>query len=70
MKDRRFEIIRVSGVAMGVGFKDKFPDGSGFYSECICETLYDTGNDKKDAAESEKWAKIICDLLNENCHKQ
>jgi hypothetical protein len=64
MKKRKFEIIRVSGVAVGVGFREKLKDGSGFYSENICETLYDTGNDEKDAAESEKWAKIICDALN------
>lgn len=60
----KFEIIRISGVAVGVGFSEKLKDGSGFYSEKICETLFDTGDDEKDAAESEKWAKIICDALN------
>ena len=64
MTNKKFEIIRVSGIAMGVGFTENLPDGSGQYSEGICETLYDTGNDEKDAAESEKWAKIICDSLN------
>jgi hypothetical protein len=64
MKQRKFEIIRVYGVAAGVGYKEMLKDGSGFYSENICSTLYDTGNDEKDAAESEKWARIICDALN------
>lgn len=61
---RKLEIIRVSGIATGVGFIEKLPDGSGFYSESICETLYDTGHDKKDAQQSEQWAKKICDALN------
>ena len=59
---KQFEIIRVSGIAMGVGFTKKVEGGS--YSESICETLFDTQNDKKDAAESEKWATIICNALN------
>jgi hypothetical protein len=62
----KFEVIRISGVATGVGFAEK--TGKGAYLESICETLYNTGNDKKDAAESEKWATIICDLLNNNKH--
>lgn len=61
---KKFEIIKVSGIVMGVGFIEKLPDGSGFYSESICETLYDTGHDKKDAQQSEQWAKKICDALN------
>lgn len=60
----KFEIIRVSGVATGVGFIERLKDGSGQYSESVCETLYDTGNDEKDAERSEKWAKKICDALN------
>jgi hypothetical protein len=66
---KEFEVIRITGVAMGVGFTEKLKDGSGFYSENICSTLYDTGNDKKDAAESEKWATRICDALNATKHK-
>lgn len=62
--EKKFEIIRVSSIAVGVGVKEKLKDGSGYYSENICSTLYDTGNDKKDAAESEKWAKVICEALN------
>jgi hypothetical protein len=65
MENRKFEIIRVSGVAVGVGFREKLKDGSGFYSENICSTLYDTGNDERDAEESEKWANIICKALNQ-----
>lgn len=61
---RRFEVVRVSGVAVGVGFIDQLTDGSGTYSEKICETLFDSGNDEKDAAESERWATIICEALN------
>lgn len=57
-----FEIIRICGVAVGVGFV-KYIDGCS-YSEKICETLFDTGNDKRDAKESEKWANYICDILN------
>jgi hypothetical protein len=65
MEKKMFEIIIVSGVAVGVGFIERLKDGSGFYSEKICETLFDTGNDKRDAAESEKWAKKICDALTQ-----
>lgn len=61
---KKFEVIKISGVAVGVGFTEKLKDGSGFYSEKICETLFDTGNDKKDAAESKKWAINICNALN------
>ena len=61
---KKFEIIKISGIVMGVGFVERLADGSGTYSESICETLYTTGNDKKDAANSEKWAKKICDALN------
>lgn len=61
---KRFEVIRISGVAMGVGFSERFQDGSGSYSENICGTMYDTGNDENDAEESEKWATIICESLN------
>lgn len=59
---KEFEIIRVSGIATGVGFIENVDGGQ--YSEEICETLYDTGNDEKDADESEKWANIICNALN------
>jgi hypothetical protein len=59
----KYEVIRVSGIAVGVGFNTVIP-GEGTYSEKICETLFDTGNDEKDAAESEKWANIICNALN------
>jgi hypothetical protein len=57
-----FKIIRVSGVATGVGISGAF--GQGIFSESICETLYDTGNDKEDAMQSERWAQIICNALN------
>lgn len=63
MKKTKFEIIRVSGIVTGVGFTAIIP-GEGTYSEQICSTLFDSGNDEKDAAESEKWAKIICEALN------
>lgn len=59
----KYEVIRVSGVAVGVGFNTVIP-GEGTYSEKICETLFDTGNDAHDAKESEKWANLICSLLN------
>lgn len=62
MDKRKFEIIRVSGIAVGVGFIESLNGGQ--YSETICNTLFDTGDDKKDAKESEKWAKIICKALN------
>ncbi len=62
----KFEVTRISGIATGVGFIDRLKDGSGTYSEQVCETLYDTGDDKKDAAESEKWATIICEALNKH----
>jgi hypothetical protein len=61
-----FEVIRISGVAMGVGFVEDVDHGE--YSEEICETLYDTGNDEKDAADSEKWATKIANSLNANIH--
>jgi hypothetical protein len=64
---KTFEIIRISGVATGVGFREKII--SGVFSEEICETLYDTGNDEKDAADSEKWANIICKALNKYFNK-
>lgn len=64
MNTEKFEIIRISGVAIGVGFQEVLQDGSGLYSESICETLYNTGNDKKDASASEKWAIRICNALN------
>ena len=67
MSNKKFEIIRISGVAVGVGFIERvggYGKKSAEYSEKICETLFDTGNDKKDAAESEKWAKKICSALN------
>ena len=63
-KKVKFDIIRITGVVMGVGFSEILPDGSGTYSEFICETFYETGNDKKDATESEKWATTICKALN------
>lgn len=62
MSKKTFEVIRVSGIATGVGYVEKLQGGS--YSEEICETLYNTGNDEKDADESEKWANIICNALN------
>jgi hypothetical protein len=65
---KKFEIIRVSGVAVGVGYISEIGDGQ--YDEKICETLFDTGNDKKDAAESERWAEIICDALNNQKQSQ
>lgn len=68
MNKVKFDIIRVSGVATGVGFSEKLPDGSGTYSENICSTLYDTGNDQKDAADSEKWARTIVKALNKYYH--
>jgi len=64
MKETKFEIIRISGIATGVGFVEHLKDGSGRFSKLICQTLFDTGNDKKDAAKSEKWANIICEALN------
>lgn len=60
---RKFKIIRVSGVATGVGFIIKIGKAVQ-YSETVCNTLFDTGDDEKDARESEKWAKIICKALN------
>lgn len=60
----KFEIIRVSGVATGVGFIEKVNGGN--YSTSVCSTLFDTGNDEKDAERSEKWAKKICDALNKS----
>lgn len=62
MSKDKFEVIRVSGIATGVGFVERKEHG--FYSEKICETLFDTGDDEKDAAESEKWATIIAFALN------
>ena len=62
----KYELIKISGVVVGVGFNQTFPDGSGTYSERICETLFDSGNDKRDAADSKKWATIICDALNKS----
>ncbi len=61
---KQFEVIRISGITTGVGFSERMADGSGTFSEEICETLYDTGNDEKDAEESEKWANAICEALN------
>lgn len=58
----QYQVIRISGVAVGVGFVDH--SGEAAYSEKICETLFDTGNDKRDAKKSEKWANLICSLLN------
>lgn len=66
---KKFEIIRITGIAMGVGYKDQLPDGSGAYSQMVCGTLYETGDNKKDADESEKWANIICNALNKY-HKE
>ncbi len=59
---KEFSVIRISGIATGVGFCEKVEGGE--FSESICETLFDTGDDDKDASESEKWATIICDALN------
>lgn len=59
---KKFEIVKVSGVAIGVGMTEKIKGG--IYSENICSTLYDTGNDEKDAEESEKWATAISKALN------
>lgn len=58
----KYKIIRISKIATGVGFVQNLPEGQ--YSEKICETLFDTGNDKEDAANSEKYARLICDALN------
>lgn len=66
---KKFEVIRVSGIATGVGFIEVLKDGSGEYSESICITLYDTGNEKKDAKESEKWANVIREALNKHYQK-
>lgn len=59
---KKFKVIRITGVVMGVGFEEKIKGG--VYSEHICETFYDSGNGKKDAADSEKWATAICNALN------
>ncbi len=59
----RYEVIRISGIAVGVGFNTVIP-GEGTYSEKICETLFDTGNDEQDAKDSEKYANLICSALN------
>jgi hypothetical protein len=58
-----FKLIKISGVVTGVGFSVKTNNGT--YSEKICETLFDTGDDKKDADDSKKWATLICNLLNQ-----
>lgn len=62
MNKKKFEIIRVTGVATGVGFIERLNGGE--YSESVCSTLFDTGNDERDAEQSEKWTKQICDALN------
>lgn len=62
MSKKKFKVIRISGIATGVGYSEKMLGG--IFGEEICETLFDTGNDKRDAADSEKWAKIICKALN------
>ncbi len=59
---RKFEVLKISGIVTGVGFTKKVPEGE--YSETICETLFITGDDKKDAKESKKWAKKIAKALN------
>lgn len=58
----KYKIVRISKIAVGVGFIQNLPEGQ--YSEKICETLFDTGNDKEDAANSENYARLICDALN------
>lgn len=58
----KFSVQYVSGIAMGVGISKKVEGGT--FTEMICETLYITGDDKKDAENSEKWAKRICEALN------
>lgn len=58
----KYEVIKISGIVTGVGISEKMTGG--IYTENICQTLYDTGNDEKDAAESEKWETKICDALN------
>lgn len=60
---KKYKIVRISKIATGVGFIQNLPEGQ--YSEKICETLFDTGNDKEDAANSEKYSRLICDALNE-----
>jgi len=60
---KKFEIVKVSGVAMGVGLIEDRPEGQ--YSETICNTLFDTGNDIEDAKQSELWARNICKALNQ-----
>lgn len=66
---RKLELVKISGIVSGVGFTETFADGSGSYSEKICETLYDTGKDNKDAAESKKWANTIVTAVNNTYHK-
>jgi len=58
----KFQLVKISGVVTGVGFNQVVRGGT--HTEKICETLFDTGNDKADAADSEKWATKICDALN------
>jgi len=62
--ENKFKVIRVRNIAMGVGYSEAIKDGN--LSEEICSTLYPTGNDKKDAAESEKWATAIAEALNKH----
>lgn len=62
MDKNKFELIKISGVVTGVGFNEETLIGT--YSETICQTLFDTGDDEKDAAESKKWAIMICNALN------
>jgi len=62
MDKKKFELIKISGVVTGVGFNETVLQGT--FSETICQTLFDTGDDKKDADDSKKWATIIYNALN------
>jgi hypothetical protein len=61
--NKKFSVIKVSGIVTGVGFVEQLHP-SGTYAENICNTLFLTGNDDEDAANSELWASTICDALN------
>ena len=61
MKEK-FIVIRDSqGIAIGVGMQD---ENGVIQKRRICTTFQITSNNKQDVDESEKWANMVCDLLN------
>lgn len=59
---KRFETIRISETVLGVGFKDETNEGT--YTNMICQTLYDTGDEEQDEINAEIWADNISLALN------